>query len=151
MDSPTFPTTSLLEQRKILQQLRSDLLLRYRPHIQEGPGSIRVMARIVAELEQECRNLGIDQQVMQAEIVNRTIGDVNLRLVTECGGEPGGPGDYRLLADELGIALPDEHLQGYTATGETYLWLRNQMLECERLFLARNYDPRIYDISGFAN
>jgi len=151
VDSPTASTTSLQEQRAILQQLRSELIQRHRPHIYEGPGPIRVMARIVAELEHECRQHNIAEAVIQSEIVNRTIGDVNLRLVTECEGEPGGPADYRLLADELGIALPGEQPHGYTATGETYLWLRREMMECERLLLSRHYDPRIYDIYGVGN
>jgi len=141
----------LQDQYAILRQMRSELLLRYRPHIKEGAGPIRVMARLVAELERECRKHNIAEEIMQTEIVNRTIGDVNLRLITECEGAPGSPGDYRLLADELGIALPNEQLHGYTATGETYLWLRNQMMECERLLLSRNYDPRIYDIYGIGN
>lgn len=149
--SLTASTTSFQQQRTILRQLRSELLLLHRPHLLEGSGPIRVMARIVAELEQECRKRHIPPELMQSEIVNRTIGDVNLRLVTECEGEPGGSDDYRMLADELGIALPDEQLQGYRATGETYLWLRNQMMECERLLLAHGYDPRIYDIYGTGN
>lgn len=151
VDSPTASAASFAEQRATLRQLRSEILARHRPHILEGAGPIRVMARIVAELEHECQKRQIAAEVMRTEIVNRTIGDVNLRLVTECEGEPGGPGDYRLLADELGIALPHEQLQGYTATGETYLWLRNQMMECERLLLAQHYDPRIYDIYGVGN
>src|SRR5437667_3629102 len=137
---------SLTEQHKQPRQLRHQLLLQYRPTLQQGAGPIRVMARMVAELERRCRELHITEEVMQAEIVNRTIGDVNLRLVTECEDEPGGPGDYRMLAEELGIALPNENINGYVASGETYLWLKNQMLECERLLLAENFDIRIYDI-----
>jgi aspartate/methionine/tyrosine aminotransferase len=151
VDPPTTFPTSLEEQRSTLQRLRSALLAQYRPHIQEGAGPIRVMARLVAELENECRKRQIAAEIMKTEIVNRTIGDVNLRLVTECEGEPGGRGDYRLLADELGIALPGEQLEGYTASGETYRRLREQMMECERLLLAHHYDPRIYDIYGVGN
>src|SRR4051794_27585291 len=121
------PTTSLETQRAILRQLRSAILQRYRPHLQEGAGPIRVMAHIVSELEQECRKCNIEEEVIRSGIVNRTIGDVNLRLVTEYEGESGGPGDYRCLADEMGVALPNEQLCGYTATGEAYLWLRAQM------------------------
>ncbi len=149
--SLTLPALSLQEQHRRLRQLRHELIDRYRPHIHEGAGPIRVMARIVAELERECRRLHISEEVMRTEIVNRTIGDVNLRLVTECEGEAGGPGDYRLLADELGIALPKEQLHGYTASGETYLWLRSEMMECEHLLLERNFDLRVYDIYGIGN
>src|SRR5436305_6145612 len=153
VDSPNSSNTSLSirEQHAKLRQLRHQLLPRYRPILQQGAGPIRVMARMVAELERHCRELNISEEVMQAEIVNRTIGDVDLRRVTECEGEPGGPGDYRLLAEELGIALPNEHLHGYIAPGETYLWLRNKMQECERLLLAQSFDLRIYDILGIGN
>jgi aspartate/methionine/tyrosine aminotransferase len=153
VDSPNSSNTSfsIPEQHTKLRHLRHQLLLHYRPIIQQGAGPIRVMARMVAELERQCRELNIADEVMQTEIVNRTIGDVNLRLVTECVGEPGGPGDYRMLAEELGIALPDENINGYVASGETYLWLRHQMLECERLLLAEKFDLRIYDILAIGN
>ena len=111
---------SLEEQRNILRQLRSQLLLHYRPILQQGAGPIRVMARLVADLERRCREFNISEEIMQAEIVNRTIGDVDLRRVTECEGEPGGSSDYRLLAEELGVALPGENLHGYVAPGKTY-------------------------------
>jgi aspartate/methionine/tyrosine aminotransferase len=140
---PAFTPT---EQRAILRQLRRELIQRYRPHIQEGPGPIRVMARIVSELQQACRQQGIAEEIIQQEIVNRTIGDVNLRMVVECIGESGGAGDYRMLADELGVALPGEDIHGYIASGEAYRWLRDQAMECEKLLLACHYDPRIYDI-----
>ncbi len=139
------------EQRRFLRKKRRELITRYRPRLQEGPGPIRVMARLVAELEDECRSQHIADEIIQSEIVNRTIGDVNLRQVVEYEEEAGGSRDYRLLADELGIALPGEQIQGTIATGETYLWLRQQMMECERLLLSKNFDPRIYDIYGVGN
>ncbi|GCF06684.1 pyridoxal phosphate-dependent aminotransferase [Dictyobacter arantiisoli] len=139
------------EQRVLLRKLRSEILARYRPHIKKGAGPIRVMARIVTELKEECRHQQIDQDIIDAEIVNRTIGDIDLRLVTECEGEAGSTLDYRTLADELGIALPGAQFNGYTANGETYHWLRAQMLECEKLLLSQGYDPRIYDIYGVGN
>ena len=153
VDSPNSYTTSLSipEQHAKLRQLRHQLLLHYRPILQQGAGPIRVMARMVAELERQCHAFNITDEVMQTEIVNRTIGDVNLRLITECVGEPGGPGDYRMLAEELGIALPNEQINGYVAPGETYLWLRGQMLECERLLLAEKFDLRVYDILAIGN
>lgn len=151
VDSLSSSILSLQEQRATLRQLRSELLRRYRPHIQEGPGPIRVMARLVSELEQECRRRRITDVVIQSEIVNRTIGDINLRLISEYEGEANGLGDYRQLADELGVALPGEHLHGYIASGATHRWLREQMTECERLLLAHNYDPRIYDIYAVGN
>ncbi len=152
VDSPnsSIPLT-LDEQRAKLRQIRHQLLLHYRPIIQEGAGPIRVMARMVADLQQRCRELQITEEVMNTEIVNRTIGDVDLRRVVECEGEPGGPGDYRMLAEELGIALPNENIHGYVASGETYLWLKNQVMECERLLLAEHFDIRIYDILAVGN
>lgn len=143
--------TTLDEQKRFLRNKRRELIARYRPHLQEGSGPIRVMARLVAELEHECRKQHIADEIMQSEIVNRTIGDVNLRQVVECEGVAGGSGDYRLLADELGVALPDEQIHDTIATGKTYLWLRSQMMECERLLLSKNFDPRIYDIYGVGN
>ena len=153
VDSPNSSITlpSLSEQQIILRQLRHRLLLHYRPIIQEGAGPIRVMARMVTELQRQCRELHISEEVMCSEIVNRTIGDVNLRLVTECVGEPGGFGDYRMLAEELGIALPNEEIHGYVASGDTYYWLRDRMLECERLLLAEKIDLHIYDILSIGN
>src|SRR5438132_11951903 len=153
VDSPNSSNTSfsIPEQHAKLRHLRHQLLLHYRPILQKGAGPIRVMARMVAELERQCRELNIADEVMQTEIVNRTIGDVNLRLVTECVGEPGGPGDYRMLAEELGIALPDENINGYVAPGTTYLWLRDQMMDCERLLLKHDFDLRIYDIFAIGN
>ena len=76
-------TSSLEAQRQQLHQLRREVVARHRPHLQEGPGPIRVMAHIVTELEQECRQRGISQEVIAAEIVNRTIGDIDLRRVFE--------------------------------------------------------------------
>ena len=150
---PTISSSSFTHSQysTLLRQLRHDILVRYRPLIQGGPGPIRMMARVVAELEQICRDHYIPEDIIKSEIVNRTIGDINLRLITECEGNAGGSGDYRRLADELGVALPGEQLSGYTATGATYLWLREQMMECEQLLLSQHIDPRMYDIYGIGN
>lgn len=145
------PYLSLQEQTALLQQLRKELLLRYRPVLQQGAGPIRVMARMVAELEQKCREHAIAEDVIQNGIVNRTIGDVDLRKVIEYVGEAEGEDDYRMLADELGIALPGENINGYIASGETYLWLREQMMICEKLLLEHNFDIRIYDLFATGN
>jgi aspartate/methionine/tyrosine aminotransferase len=139
------------QQRAVLRSLRRQIVERYRPFIMQGPGPTRVMARMVGELEQQCRDYQIDEEIIQDEIVNRTIGDVNLRRVSECEGAASGPADYRMLADELGVALPGEQLHGYTATGDTYLWLREEMMLCERELLQQGFDVRVYDISGIGN
>ena len=153
VDSPdsSRQVVTLQEQRTLLRQLRRDLISRYRPVLQQGAGAIRVMARLVNELESRCRELRISPEVIRSEITNRTIGDINVRLITECEGEAGGPGDYRLLADELGVALPGEELSGYVASGETYRWLRDQMQEIERDLLRRGIDLRIYDVLAVGN
>jgi aspartate/methionine/tyrosine aminotransferase len=150
-NSSVYSSLTLQEQHDIVRQLRSDLLHRSRSSIQQSPSPIRVMARMVGELEKQCRELHIAEEVLQSEIVNRTIGDVDLRRITECVGEPGGPGDYRLLADELGVALPNEQLHGYVASGETYMWLRDQMQQCERELLQQGIDLRVYDLQGIGN
>ena len=142
---------TISEQYATLRQLRREVIQRYRPHMQDGPGPIRMMARVVGDLERECRAHHIDEAIIRTEIVNRTIGDIDLRQVTECVGEPGSFTDYRLLADELGVALPGESLNGYTAAGETYLWLRSQMMECEHELLEQHFDPRVYDNYGIGN
>lgn len=141
----------LHEQHAILHQLRSELIQQYRPVIQQGAGPIRVMARLVNDLESKCRELQISPEVMRSDIVNRTIGDVNVRLITECEGDADGPGDYRLLAEDLGVALPGEQLAGYVATGETYLWLRDQKQQIEMDLLKEGIDLRIYDILAVGN
>ena len=144
--------TGLQEQRRLVRAVRAELLRdrRGRPAPATEP-PMRVMARIVRDLERECAARRLDPAAVRAEIVDRTIGDVDLRRVTECVGEPGGPGDYRRLADELGLALPGEDLHGVTATGETYHWLRRRMFDEERDLLGSGVDLRVYDIAGVGN
>ncbi|BCL82099.1 pyridoxal phosphate-dependent aminotransferase [Ktedonobacteria bacterium brp13] len=142
---------TLEEQRVQLRELRSATIAQYRPHIKEGPGPIRVMARIVNELQQAAHKHDIAQEIIDEELVNRTIGDIDVRGIVECTGEPGGPEDYRTLADDLGIALPGEELHGYTASGENYLWLRERMQMNERMLLTEGIDLRMYDIFGTGN
>ena len=146
-------SSNLVRQTQVvtLRRLRHELLLQYQPVLQQGAGPIRVMARMVADLERQCRALHIAEEVIETEIVNRTIGDVNLRWVTECEGKEGGPGDYRMLAEEMGVALPGENIHGYIAPGTTYLWLRDQMMDLERKLLAEHFDLRIYDILAIGN
>jgi aspartate/methionine/tyrosine aminotransferase len=47
--------------------------------------------------------------------------------------------------------LPGEELYGYMASGDTYLWLREEMMHCERVLLQQRFDVRIYDIPGIGN
>ena len=129
---------------KILAQARRGIEFETEP-------PIRVMARIAAAVEAECRARGLDERAIAAEVMNRTIGDVNARQMIECIGEPGGPGDFRSLADELGVALPGEEHAGYVATGATYRWLRSEMENEERALIAAGYDLHVYDINSIGN
>lgn len=153
VDSPFSSTVTVTRQEQVatLRQLRHELLFQYRPILQQGAGPIRVMARMVADLERQCRELHIPEEVIHTEIVNRTIGDIDVRGIVECEGEEGGQGDYRMLAEELGIALPGENIAGYSAPGTTYMWLRDQMIELEQQLLAEHFDLRIYDILAVGN
>src|SRR5579863_7525245 len=64
VDSPE--SSNLVRQGQVatLRQLRHELLCRYRPILQQGAGPIRVMARMVAELERQCRALNIAEEVI---------------------------------------------------------------------------------------
>lgn len=148
----SLPGAGLEEQRLLVREARKEMLRGYRDRLQGGTEPpIRVMARIVEDLERECAERRFSKAATRLEITNRTIGDVNVRCITECEGEEGGPGDYRLLGDELGIALPGEDLNGYRASGRGYRWLREQMLDAERQLLSVGYDPRVYDIHSVGN
>ena len=148
----TASDTSLQAERLRVREVRNELVHEHQRRLQErGEPPIRMMFSIVHALEQECAARGIDPAAVRLEIVNRTVGDVNLRLVTECEGDAGGPGDYRMLADELGIALPGETLEGHVATGETYRWLRERMEVEERKLLDAGSDLRVYDFYCIGN
>ena len=87
-NSSIYSSLSLQEQHNTVRQLRRDMLRQSQSTIQQSASPIRVMARMVGELEKKCRELNIAEEVLQSEIVNRTIGDVDLRMITECEGEP---------------------------------------------------------------
>ena len=134
-------------QRQMIAQLRGEATARYCPIVANGAAPIRIMARMVAELRQACREHGIPEAIIASEITNRTIGDVDLRAVTEHDSKT----DYSTLADEFGVALPGEILHGRVCSGETYLWLRQRMLDHERMLLSQGFDLRLYDIYGVGN
>lgn len=145
LSSVTFPQE--LEERRQIVRLRQEAIARYRPLVAQGTAPIRVMARMVAELQQQARQLGLPAALIASEITNRTIGDVDLRGVTERDGET----DYSTLAEEFGLALPGEVLHGRVCSGETYLWLRQRMQDHERALLGQGIDLRLYDIFGIGN
>ncbi|HEX3269958.1 MAG TPA: pyridoxal phosphate-dependent aminotransferase [Ktedonobacterales bacterium] len=133
--------------RATVVRLRDEACEQARPLVQSGSAPIRVMARMVTELEAQCRELGIPRAIMAEGIVNRTIGDVDVRRISarDDGAE------FVTLADEMGLALPGEQFDGYTATGERYRWLHERMEHYERMLLERHIDVRVYDLPALGN
>jgi aspartate/methionine/tyrosine aminotransferase len=127
--------------------MRDEACARARPLVQAGAAPIRVMARMVAELETALREAGVPEATIAEMVVNRTIGDVDVRRISaELDGA-----EYVSLADEMGLALPGEVIGGYTASGVTYRYLHTLMLDFERELLARRFDLRLYDVLGAGN
>jgi aspartate/methionine/tyrosine aminotransferase len=141
------PVTTTASAAAALARVRAAVCERYRPEVARGIAPIRVMARMVAEAQAEAERQGLPRAAIAEGIVNRTIGDVNLRQVsaTDDGAE------FATLADDMGLALPGEEIAGTTATGATYRWIHEQMLEVERELLARGWDLRMYDLPAAGN
>ncbi|MFI5271687.1 MAG: pyridoxal phosphate-dependent aminotransferase [Ktedonobacterales bacterium] len=136
-----------LDARAAVAAVRREVAERFRPQVAAGAAPIRVMVRMVHEVEDECRARGIAADVIAREVVNRTIGDVNLRAVS-----PRDDGaEFVSLADDMGLALPGEVIGGRESTGERYRWIHERMLDFERELLARHWDMRMYDIAGVGN
>jgi aspartate/methionine/tyrosine aminotransferase len=130
-----------------ISRMRDEASERARPAVRAGSAPIRVMAQMVADLQAACREQGMPEDLIASEIVNRTIGDVDLRKISpDLDGE-----EFVSLADDLGLALPGEVIGGRKSTGKTYRRIRENMLEFERQLLARRFDLRMYDISGTGN
>jgi aspartate aminotransferase len=144
--SRAIPSTGA-ETRAGIRLLREEYATRegLDPQAQFAP--IRAMARMVAAAEAECAARGYDPQIVRQEIVNRTIGDVNVRKIEERDST----WDYRSLADDLGVAFPGENINGYVASGKTYLALRQHMMQLEQTLLAQGWDLHIYDLAGVGN
>ena len=140
-------TQSRADYRSAIARMRAEASERARAELKEGSAPIRIMARMVAELEATCRDQNIPPDVIADEVVNRTIGDVDLRRVspTQDGAE------FISLADDMGLALPGEIIGGRRSTGEMYRWIRERMLDYERQLLKRHVDLRMYDIAGTGN
>jgi aspartate/methionine/tyrosine aminotransferase len=146
--APTTPTTATGEDAQTaLACVRAQVCERYRPEVAAGTAPIRVMARMVAEVERTAHQLGLPADVIAREVVNRTIGDVDLRRVSPTEDGP----EYVSLADDMGLALPGEAIGGQRATGRTYRWLHERILDFERQLLARGCDLRLYDLQGTGN
>jgi aspartate/methionine/tyrosine aminotransferase len=138
---------SPIDLRAKIARMRDEASERARPAMKAGSAPIRVMAQMVADLQATCREQGMPEELIAGEVVNRTIGDVDLRKVspTDDGKE------FVSLADDIGLALPGEVIGGRRSTGEIYCWIRESMLDFERQLLARRFDLRMYDISGVGN
>lgn len=136
-----------LTAQRTVARLRDEACERARPAVQAGTAPIRVMARMVTELQATCRAQGIAEELLTSEVVNRTIGDVDLRRVS---AENDGP-EFVSLADDMGLALPGERIGGTVATGAIYLQIRERMMDFERQLLARGIDVRMYDLGGIGN
>ena len=133
--------------RATIARLRDDACEHARPRVNAGAAPIRVMAQMVRDLEAACREQGIPEAIIASEVVNRTIGDVDLRRVSATLDGP----EYVSLADDMGLALPGERIGDYTSSGDTYRWLHERMLDFERQLLARGFDLRVYDLTGTGN
>ena len=118
-----------------------------RPRVKAGAAPIRVMARMIADLEAQCREDAIPPELMAKQIGNRTIGDVDVRRIS---ARDDGP-EFVSLADDMGLALPRELIDGVPATGKRYRWIHRQMESFERQLLARHVDLRMYDLAGIGN
>jgi len=145
--SADLDVASLAAARERVAQLREEASAWARPQVGPGAAPIRVMARMVVNLVAQCRAEGIPESVISTEVVNRTIGDVDLRQVSPVDDGP----EFVSLADDMGLALPGEVIGGRRSTGETYSWLHARMLDFERQLLARGFDIRMYDLAGVGN
>jgi aspartate/methionine/tyrosine aminotransferase len=100
------------------------------------------------EVQAEARKAGISPDVLRRELVNRTIGDVNVRMITEnIGGV-----DYSTIGEDLGIILPGEEIAGRISDGAVHRELNRREEEIEmRLLRDYGWDVRVYDVFGVGN
>ena len=144
-DAPARDRDTALER---MRRLRAESVAEYRPLVANEPAPIRVQARMVSTLVAAAHQAGIPQDIIEHEVVNRTIGDVNVRLITEVVDGV----DYSTIGEDLGIILPGERINGRVSTGQTYLDVRERMMHFERLLLEEyHWDMRIYDIYAVGN
>jgi aspartate/methionine/tyrosine aminotransferase len=143
---PSMPVTSS-ETRAAIRAIRQEYAAREGLDPQAELAPIRAMARMVAATDAECAARGYDPKIVRQEVVNRTIGDVNVRKIEEHDAA----WDYRSLADDLGVAFPYENINGYVASGKTYLGLRERMMQLEEALFARGWDLHTYDLAGVGN
>lgn len=136
------------EQVEYVRRLRRETVARYREVFKSAPSPIRTMARMMNEVQTVARKAGISPEVLRRELVNRTIGDVNVRLITE---KIGGV-DYSTIGEDLGIILPGEEIGGRISDGAVHEQLLRREEEIElRLLREYNWDIRVYDVFGVGN
>ncbi len=146
MPTTLSPTDSAAQE--IVHRLRAVMVEKYRPLVAAAPAPIRIQARMVNEVISEARKAGVSNDVIAREVVNRTIGDVNVRRITEVVGGV----DYSTIGEDLGLILPGERINGRISDGRTYLDLRDRMMCFERILLEEyDWDLRIYDIYAVGN
>ncbi len=141
-------------EREQVRAIRNHIVAIAAPAAREAAAPIRAMARIVREVEAECRRLGISEAAIASEVQNRSIGDVDVRFIREreAGAVPGSADDYSTIGEDLGIILPGEEINGHISDGATYLRLREMMTSFERQLLREyHFDLRIYDVYGVGN
>jgi aspartate/methionine/tyrosine aminotransferase len=143
----TSPTAEHADAHATLARLRADVCERYRPEVAAGSSPIRVMALMVSEVVREAHQRDLPTDIVAAGIVNRTIGDVDLRRVSPTDDGP----EFVSLADDMGLALPGETIGGQRAAGDTYRWIHDRILDVERALLARGFDLRMYDLPATGN
>lgn len=131
-----------------MHALRTQVVETTRPEVADSPSPIRGMARMVHAVVAEARQRGIANADIAATVVNRTIGDVDVRQITEVYDGV----DYSTIGEDLGIILPGETINGRMSDGRTYLELRQRMMDFERQLLTEyHFDSRVYDLSGVGN
>lgn len=134
---------------EFVQSVRHDCSSKWKDKVIQGQvPPIRGMARLTREAQDcalaECKRRGMSpaetQRAIATQVVDRTIGDVDARGITERGFED--------LAERLGIIIPGERATG----GEQYRRLRQRMAEIELdLLRQHHFDLRMYDIYGIGN
>jgi aspartate/methionine/tyrosine aminotransferase len=139
---------SVPEQVALVRALRKQVGEHFRPHFITMASPIRVMARMVKDVQNTALKAGVSQAVLDREVVNRTIGDVNVRWITEnIGGV-----DYSTIGEDLGLIIPGEEIGGRISDGHVRLELERREREIElRLLREYNWDMRVYDVFGVGN
>ncbi len=151
---PILRATNQQAEREQVRTIRNQIVAVAAPAAREAAAPIRAMARIVREVEAECRRLGISEAAIFSEVQNRSIGDVDVRFIRERepGAAAGSAGDFSTIGEDIGIILPGEEINGHISDGATYLYLREMMTNFERQLLREyHFDLRIYDVYGVGN